>query len=412
MRRLAAPHGREPSPYLRKARARRRRRKKRSANPLMSPELRGVEKVRNYTWFLVQERSPHRAEQKGRFGLVLASVLVIGGALVVPASSAHALRQLDRPNRAQIGAAMAIPEGRLRLAGPPVGFWGGEYTTSSNERVTIYTSSSYAVDEAANQRWADFMGRLLHGSELSRVTVYFATPFEANRLCSGTADLVHNVLGCYGSSTIVAPGEDTTKVSAESVLTHEYGHHIAANRSNAPWRAIDWGAKRWATAMNICALSKAHVVFPGDESLLYRLNPGEGFAETYRGFSERTEGHHVGPWGVLDTVLYPGGDAVPAIVADVLNPWTGNQTKSFHGRFTAHGPSVKTFTFKSRFDGTFSASATSHARIRIAILNWRTVVARGRGSAHTTLCGGVRERDVRVIRTRGNGSFTLTVSLP
>jgi hypothetical protein len=201
-------------------------------------------------------------------------------------------------------------------------------------------------------------------------------------------------------------------VSAESVLTHEYGHHIAANRSNAPWPALDWGAKRWATAMNICALSKAHVVFPGDESLLYRLNPGEGFAETYRGFTERTEGHHVGPWGVLDTTLYPGGDAIPAIVADVLNPWTGNQTKSFRGRFTAHGPSVKTFTFKSRFDGTFTASATSHARVRIAILNWHTVVARGRGSAHTTLCGGLRERTVQVIRTRGNGTFTLTVSLP
>ena len=356
---------------------------------------------------LVQKRSPYG------FGLVLASVAVIGsGGLVVSASSAHAVGQLDRPNAAQISAAVAIPEGALRLAGPPVGFWGGEYTTSSGERVTIYTSSSYAADEAANQRWADFMGRLLHGSELSRVTVYFATPFEANRLCSGAADLVHDVLGCYGSSTIVAPGEDTAKVSAESVLTHEYGHHIAANRSNAPWRALDWGAKRWATAMNICALSRAHVVFPGDESLLYRLNPGEGFAETYRGFTERTEGHHVGPWGVLDTTLYPGGDAIPAIVADVLNPWTGNRTKSFRGRFTAHGLSVRRFAFISRLDGTFSVSVTSRARVRVAILNWHTVVAQGRERAQTTICGGLRARTVQVTRTRGNGAFTLTVSLP
>jgi hypothetical protein len=364
---------------------------------------------------LVQKRPPRGVARKGGFVPVLASVVVLGGgALIVPATSAHAVRQLDRPIRAQIGGAVTIPEGTLRLAGPPVGFWGGEYTTSSNERVTIYTSSSYTVDGAANQRWADFMGRLLHGSELSRVTVEFATPFEVNRICGGAADLVHSVLGCYdsGTSTIVASGEDTAKVSAESVLTHEYGHHIAANRSNAPWSALDWGAKRWATAMNICALSRAHLVWPGDESLLYRLNPGEGFAETYRGFSERTEGHHVGPWGVLDTRLYPGGDAVPAIVADVLNPWTGNQTKSFHGSFTGNGPSVKTYTFKSRFDGTFSASVTSDARVRIAILDWRTVVARGRGSAHTTLCGGLRERNVQVIRTRGNGSFTLTVSLP
>jgi hypothetical protein len=362
---------------------------------------------------LVQKRPPRGVARKGGFVPVLASVVVIGGgALGVPASSAHAVRPLDRPIRAQIAAAVGIPEGTLRLARPPVGFWGGEYTTRSNERVTIYTSSSYGVDEAANQRWADFLAGLMHGSELSRVTVYFVTPPEANRLCSGGADLVHDVLGCYGSGTIVAPGEDTPKVSAESVLTHEYGHHIAANRSNAPWRAVDWGAKRWATAMNICALSKAHVVFPGDESLLYRLNPGEGFAETYRGISQRKEGQHIGSWGVLDTTLYPGSDALHALPADVLNPWTGNQTKSFSGRFTAHGPSVRRFAFTSRLDGTFSASVTSHARVQIAILNWHTVVANGRKTAQTTLCGGLRARTVQVTRTRGNGSFTLTVSLP
>ncbi|MFL5919389.1 MAG: hypothetical protein ACJ74L_06370 [Gaiellaceae bacterium] len=360
----------------------------------------------------MQQRPPP-LERARSFGLVLASALVIGvGALVVPASSAQLVRQLDRPHRAQIGAAVAIPEGMLRSAGPPAGFWGGEYTTRSGERVTIYASASYAVDEAANQRWADFLGGLMHGSELARVTVYLATPPEANRLCSGAADLVHDVLGCYGSGTIVAPGEDTPRVSAESVLTHEYGHHVAANRSNAPWRALDWGAKRWATAMNICALSKAHVVFPGDESLLYRLNPGEGFAETYRGVSERKEGQHVGPWGVLDTVLYPGADAPPALAADVLDPWTGNRTESYRGRFNAHGPSVRRFRFLSRLDGTFAASATSQADVRIAILNWHTVVARGRASAHTTICGGLRARTVKVIRTRGNGSFTLTVSLP
>ena len=107
---------------------------------------------------LVQKRPPDGVERNGGFRLVLALFLLIGGgALIVPASSAHPLRQLDRPNRAQVGAAVTIPEGRLGLAAPPVGFWGGEYTTTSDERVTIYTSSSYTVDKAANQRWADFM---------------------------------------------------------------------------------------------------------------------------------------------------------------------------------------------------------------------------------------------------------------
>ena len=41
----------------------------------------------------------------------------------------------------------------------------------------------------------------------------------------------------------------------EYVLAHEYGHHIAAWRSNAPWEAVDWGPKHWASAMRACARS-------------------------------------------------------------------------------------------------------------------------------------------------------------
>src|SRR5688572_25479425 len=140
----------------------------------------------------MQQCPPVGGERRGSFVLALASIALTGlAALVVPASSAHGLRQLDRPNRAEIGSALAVPEGTLRSAAAPPGFWGGQYTTRSLDRVTIYTSNSYAVDDAANQRWADFLGGLIHGSELSRVTVYFATPAEAHRLCSGAADVVH-----------------------------------------------------------------------------------------------------------------------------------------------------------------------------------------------------------------------------
>jgi len=245
----------------------------------------------------MQQCPPSGAERRGTLGLALGSIaFIVVAMLVVPASSARGLRQLDRPDRAQIGSAVTIPEGILRLAIAPAGFWGGGYTIRSGERVTIYTSDSYAVDAAANQRWAEFLGGLIHGSELSGVTVYFATPPGTHRLCRSATDVLHGILGCYGSGTIVAPGEDTAMVSAESVLTHEYGHHIAANRSNAPWPALEWGAKRWASAMGICAFARSHRIFPGDESLLYRLNPGEGFAETYRWISERQEGDPIGTW--------------------------------------------------------------------------------------------------------------------
>jgi hypothetical protein len=326
--------------------------------------------------------------------------------------------QQRRPNAALASlaviaiATLVLSASSASAAAAPAGFWGGEYRTRSNESVTIYTSNSYAVDDAANQRWADFLGGLIHGPELSRVTVYFATPAEAHRICSGAADVVHGVLGCYGSNTIVAPGEDTAEVSAESVLTHEYGHHVAANRSNAPWPALEWGGKRWASAMNICALSRSHVVYPGDESLLYRLNPGEGFAETYRWISERKPGDPIGTWPVLDTSLYPGHAAIQAIVDDVLHPWTANRTKSFRGRFTARGPSTRTYLVKSKLDGTLNASITSRAKARVEISDGLKVVARGRKVARTTICGGFRHFTVHVTRTRGSGSFTLDVSLP
>lgn len=351
--------------------------------------------------------------QQRRPNAVLASLALIAIAtLVVQSSSASGLRMLDRPNRAQVGFALAIPEGSLRWAAAPAGFWGGEYRTGSNESVTIYTSNSYAVDGAANQRWADFLGGLIHGPELSLVTIYFATPPAAHRLCSGAADVVHGVLGCYGSNTIVALGEDTAQVSAESVLSHEYGHHVAANRSNVPWPALDWGVKRWASAMNICALARSHVVYPGDESLLYRLNPGEGFAETYRWLSEREVGDPIGTWGILDTWLYPGHDAIQAIEDDVLHPWTTNQTRSFSSRFTARGPSTRTYLLKSGLDGTLTAAVTGEVRVRIEIRDGRKVVARGRRVARTTICGGLRMFSVQVTRVVGNGPFTLDVSLP
>jgi hypothetical protein len=353
------------------------------------------------------------SERRPSLGPVLVSAAVIAlGTLVVPASSASGPRPLDHPNRAQIGFALAIPEGSLRPAAAPAGFWGGEYRTRSNESVKIFTSGRYVVDDAANQRWADFLGALVHGPELSLVTVYFATPAEADRLCTGAADVVHGILGCYGSNTIVAPGEDAAEVSAESVLTHEYGHHIAANRSNAPWRALEWGAKRWASAMNICALTRSHVVYPGDESLLYRLNPGEGFAETYRWISERAEGDPIGTWDILDTWLYPGHAAIQALEDDVRRPWTANRMKSFSGRFTAHGPSARRFLVTSNLDGTLTASVTGRARVRISIHDGLAVVSRGRRVARTTICGGLRAYTVQVRRTGGTGSFTLAVSLP
>ena len=52
-------------------------------------------------------------------------------------------------------------------------------------------------------------------------------------------------------------------LSAEAIIAHEYGHHVAANRSNAPWAALDWGTKRWATYIQVCGRARDGRALPG-----------------------------------------------------------------------------------------------------------------------------------------------------
>jgi hypothetical protein len=121
-----------------------------------------------------------------------------------------------------------------------------------------------------------YLAWLLHGPELSRLTVYFAPLFEVQAICGG------NALGCYGASiqAMVVPGDRSLPM--EQIIAHEYGHHIEANRDNAPWSASDWGPKYWASSVGVCQRVQSGTAFPGDEGAHYTLNPGEAFADSYR----------------------------------------------------------------------------------------------------------------------------------
>src|SRR5439155_15631056 len=95
----------------------------------------------------------------------------------------------------------------------------GQYRTAAGELVTIYASNSYPVDPALGQRWADLLGSLVHGSEISTVTVLLATPTQIARVCGADA------VACYSpqGAVLYTPGEDPgTDLSAEAVITHEY----------------------------------------------------------------------------------------------------------------------------------------------------------------------------------------------
>jgi hypothetical protein len=189
-----------------------------------------------------------------------------------------------------------------RGAGGPLGDiqWVEQtYTASTGETLDVSVSPSYAADEAIGQRWADFFASLLHGPELRLLKAYVASLPEVRAICGGGA------VGCYGDGQLIVTNEPAFGFSPEEVARHEYGHHIALNRSNSPWPAFDWGPKRWATAARICQRVRRNDAYPGDESLLYKLNPGEGFAEAYRVLVDTRLAEAHPAWPLVDPSFYP-----------------------------------------------------------------------------------------------------------
>jgi len=338
-----------------------------------------------------------RGARRSRFALRAAFVTLLTAMLAAVAASTAAAGNLDVPNALQIADGPAlIPDAQLRRAISPAGFWGGTYTTSTNEHVTIYISDSYPQDQAVGQRWANFLASLLHGSEITQVAIYLAPPAQVSQLCGG-----QDILGCYGENQLIGPGEDQPGITAESVIAHEYGHHIAAHRSNPPWPAVDWGTKRWASYINVCRRTRAHELFPGAEtSLIYKFNPGEVFAETYRVLNEQRLGLPITPWLVVDESLQPDTRALQLVQEDVTSPWTSNHTTTLRGTFARRGSSVRTFKVSTPYDGTLATSlrAASGERLRINV--------------HTQTICGARTATLRVTRTAGAGAFSLVVSLP
>ena len=280
--------------------------------------------------------------------------------------------------------------------------------------MTIYASTAYPQDPALGQKWADFLSTLVHGSELSAVTVFLAPEAQIGRVCGEDA------LACFSpqDSVIVSPGEDpAADISAEAVITHEYGHHVAAHRSNPPWSALDYGTKRWASYIQVCSRARQGELFPGaEESPQYQLNPGEGFAESYRLLNERKAGLAETPWQVVSDSLYPDSTALTLLGQDVSTPWQGVTTTTRTGSLT-RTTRVRTFTVPTQLDGTLKISLRPSAGTRLALdvyaSSTRLVHAVGAGafSRTTTICGQ-RILRIRVSAASGNGAFRLTVAKP
>jgi len=356
-----------------------------------------------------------RAAPSARAVTLCAAVVATALATAAAAQSAPAHR-LQSPQRSDISRAWrAVPDSTLSAKlSVPSSSWGGAYRSATGESVTIFVSNAYPVDPTVGQRWANFLASLVHGSELSSVIVFLAPASQVEQLCGQDA------VACYSAQDklLVAPGEDpATDLSAEAVITHEYGHHIAANRSNAPWDALDTGTKRWASSIQVCAKALKGDLAPGAEDpVQYEINPGEGFAESYRVLNERKVGRAETPWQIVSDVLYPDAAALQAVELDVTSPWVRETTTTRTGRFT-RATRTRTFTVATQLDGRLRVTLrpSSGTRLSLDVFAASKRVAHAAGTATlargTTICG-TRTYRVRVRALKGNGSFSLAVSKP
>jgi hypothetical protein len=360
-----------------------------------------------------------------RFLATLAAFAVAAASVVVTADAKSAAGlEYSPPASLQDGAVTALvtPAGEKTDSSAPLatrrrlalaGWNGGSYTISTGETVRIFASVRYAFDPAVAQGWAGFFGWLYHGSELSRVSVYQAPLPDVQALC-GNLD----ALGCYdpASESIVMPGDRHDGANMEEIGAHEYGHHVANNRQNDPWPAAESGTKRWASYVGICQRTSAGTAFPGDEGAHYLLNPGEGFAESYRMLNETRPSVSWNlapqlPW-LSDPSFKPDASALAYLQQDIQTPWTQPTVRTWTGRLTKKRHRLSQL-IDTPLDGLLTVTLTRSpgASLLLADATVGTVVAPpSRRTITFTVCG---QKDFRLtVVGQQAGAFSVSISEP
>jgi hypothetical protein len=353
-------------------------------------------------------------------GRLIALVLAAGLALLLvrPAGALAAAREVPRQGPLPPGTALEVIDDAvlthadrpLRAAGAGGGPNTRNYATKDGYRVAVEASPSYAPDPVADQKLVDFLDSRVHGPELGELSVYVGTPTEIVSLCGGDP----SVVACYAidEQRMYVPGESTQGIPMEYALTHEYGHHVAGWRSNAPWDALDWGAKRWASAVHVCSWVRRGLLFPGNQGAHYWDDPGEGFADSYAHLH-----YPQAPWD-YNQRMRPTARSLAALRQDVVQPWNEGRSRTFHGRL---GPrrAKRTFHIRLTLDGdvelTLRAPRGTVYQVEAETPGFAAGrKLRGGGGFGVEWC---RQRStdkvaLTVHRRAGRGAFALKVSWP